>query len=139
MKLKWQGMVYNRRTIGLLLLALMPVYLAPALSMHICVGQGHHHGNCDGDMKKGSEKQPDHPFQFEKAEHQHCFELEKDQTPTIQPKANFSFQQLALIIAVFNLNTDTYKEDLNTAYHPPPNKEPPPDHYRIRPPPFTGV
>jgi hypothetical protein len=130
----------NRKQFAIFFLCLMPIYVAPVFSMHICMGQGHHHGNCDGNMKKGSEKQKDqqshHPYQVKKANHQHCFELEKAKTPTLQPKGDFSVQQLALIIAVFNLKTDTYQQNLNTAYHPPPNKEPPTQLNCIRPPPF---
>ena len=133
----------TRQKIAILFLSLMPIYAVPVLSMHFCIGQEHHHGNCDGDMSEGEEQKQErrrektsHSTQLEKAEHLHCFEIEKEQNPTITPKIDFTPQQWAVLIAVFDLIPDASTYDIEGSYHPPPNKEPPAAVYRVRPPPY---
>jgi hypothetical protein len=133
----------TRTKAAILLLSVMPLYLAPALSMHICIGQAHHHGNCDGEMTKESEQAEaptSAPLDFQEASHLHCFQLEKNTSPCIGCKGHLSAQQLALLISP-NQGILPAKPGFanHTPYHPPPRKSPLPEDHQIRPPPFTSV
>jgi hypothetical protein len=120
--------------IAITLLFLMPIYLMPVFSMHICIGQDHHHhGNCDGNMDGESEEK--HAYQFEEAEHLQCFQLQKETNPCIYCKIDIPVQQLAVLAAVFNLFPDQHSTGYQREYCTPPNKEPPLSAFRIRPPP----
>lgn len=130
----------NRQTFAILLLSLMPLYMVPVYSIHICLGQEHHHGNCSGNMHHSSEEEKeDAPYKLKEAKHLDCYQLEKANNPCIGCKLNIPVQQLALLVAVFNFHPEEQQATYKQEYHPPPNKEPPPDYYRIRPPPFICV
>jgi hypothetical protein len=130
----------TRNRIAIFLLSLMPIYVLPVYSMHVCAGQEHHHGNCDGNMHEGSKAESgDAPYQLKKAKHLDCFQLKKANNRCLGCKLNIPTQQLAILVAVFTGQPLEQGSAYQQEYHPPPNKEPPPGHYRIRPPPFTGV
>lgn len=130
----------KQRKLAIFLLFLMSIYAIPVMSMHVCIGQSHHHGNCDGNMGNGEkEGQESAPYQYEKAEHIHCFQLQKEINPCIHCKTDVTVQQLAIIAVAFDLHSGKQEQDFTPEYRPPPNKEPPPVAYRIRPPPSFWV
>jgi hypothetical protein len=91
-------------------------------------------------MHEGSKAESgDAPYQLKKAKHLDCFQLKKANNRCLGCKLNIPTQQLAILVAVFTGQPLEQGSAYQQEYHPPPNKEPPPGHYRIRPPPFTGV
>jgi len=131
-----------RKPIALFFLSLMPIYVVPVLSMHICIGQEHHHGNCDGNMSKEDEQEQEgssDSMEFEKAEHLQCYELRKKQFPCVYYKVDIPVQQVALLMAYYSLDSETGERSSKQIYQPPPNKEPPSSSYCIRPPPMPFV
>ena len=129
-----------RKPIALFFLFLMPIYVVPVLSMHICIGQEHHHGNCDGNMSKEDEQEGNsQSTQLKKAKHLECFALQKEQNPCAYCKVDIPVQQVALLMACYSLDSETGERSSKQVYQPPPNKEPPSSSYCIRPPPIPLV
>jgi len=131
----------KRRVVSIVFLCLMSIYVVPVFSMHICLGQeNHHHGNCEGNMDKGGgkENKAGLPYQLDKGEHLHCFELQKENSPTIQPKFDVPLRQLALIAEVLHFKPDSRDTAATGEYYPPPNKALYASPYCIRPPPLKS-